>query len=127
MTCFPSPSSGLIIARGRCLSGRAVRASSCMSRACRLRHRNALFEKAWEVLPTAFSGIFGLKLSLSILSNHPMISGQKQIRGHARATERRYNFTANQLLVAAKRLETVQRKKSCGQGRSPWSYSLDQR
>ena len=67
------------------------------------------------------------RVCLSILSNYPMISGQKQIRGHARATERRYNFTANQLLVAAKRLETVQRKKSWGRGRSPWSYSLDQR
>lgn len=66
-----------------------------MSRACRLRHRNALSEKAWEVFPTAFSGIFGLKFSLSILSNHPMISGQRT----ARAAERHYNFAANQRLI----------------------------
>ena len=44
-----------------------------------------------------------------------MISGQRT----ARATERRYNFAANQLHFTAKRLETVQRKKSWGLGCSP--------
>ena len=44
----PLPRWGLIIARGLCVSGHVVRASFFSDLSSRIRHRNALTEKAWE-------------------------------------------------------------------------------